>query len=155
MPAPKGNKNAIGNKGGGRLPTYKPEYSAMAEKIALLGATDKDLAEVFDVCETTINAWKRDYVEFREALKKGKTIADATVAQRLYQRATGYSHEAVKIVADAKSGAEHIVPYTEHYAPDTTACIFWLKNRQKEKWRDKTETEHSGGVRVITNVTDE
>jgi hypothetical protein len=48
----------------------------------------------------------------------------------------------VKIVADAKTGAEHIVPYTEHYPPDTTACIFWPKNRRRDKWRDKHEIEH-------------
>lgn len=134
---------------------YREEYNEQARKLCLLGATDKELADFFGVDERTINRWKDAHPEFCQSLKEGKQIADATVAQRLYQRAIGYSHEAVKIVADAKSGAEHIVPYTEHYAPDTTACIFWLKNRQKEKWRDKTETEHSGGVRVITNVTDE
>ncbi len=38
------------------------------------------------------------------------------------------------------------VPYVEHYAPDTTAAIFWLKNRQPAQWRDKIEAELSGGV---------
>lgn len=144
MPAPKGNQNAVGNKGGGRPSSYKPEYADMARKIALLGATDAELAEIFDVCETTINKWKLDHIEFCEALKKGKALADAEVASKLFHRATGYSHEAVKIVADAKTKEEHIVHYTEHYPPDTTAAIFWLKNRQRGKWRDKVEQEITG-----------
>jgi len=108
----------------------------------LLGATDEELAGFFEVATSTISKWKLDYPEFSEALKAGKALADTDVAERLYRRAMGYTHEAVKIVADAKTGAEHIVPYTEHYPPDTTACIFWLKNRQRAKWRDRHE--HSG-----------
>ena len=137
--APKGNKNAVGNKGGGRPTLYEPRFADMAEEIAYLGATDADLARIFDVCETTINAWKNEHIEFSAALKNGKEFADAKVAKSLFQRATGYQHEAVKIAADAKTGAEHIVQYIEHYAPDTTACIFWLKNRQPKHWRDKVD----------------
>lgn len=142
MPAPKGNKNAIGNKGGGRPTAYKPEYAAMAEKIALLGATDAELAEVLDVSETTINAWKVQFVEFSEALKKGKKAADGNVAERLYQRAMGYSNEkAVKIFMPAGAEEPVYAPFTEHYPPDTTACIFWLKNRRPDLWRDKRELD--------------
>ena len=54
----------------------------------------------------------------------------------------GYSHEAVKIFNDG--GQPLIVPYTEHYPPDTTAAIFWLKNRRPEQWRDKSQQELSG-----------
>jgi hypothetical protein len=80
--------------------------------------------------------WQRKHPEFRQALKDGKLFADATVAEGLYKRALGYSHKAVKIVADAKTGTEHIVPFTEHYPPDTAAAIFWLKNRRRKDWRD-------------------
>jgi uncharacterized protein YjcR len=59
MSAPKGNKNALGNRGGGRETTYSPEYAEKAFKIALLGATDKELADILGVSETTINAWKK------------------------------------------------------------------------------------------------
>lgn len=130
----------------GRPTEYKPEYAEQAEKLCKLGATDKELADFFVVTETTINNWKLAHPEFVESLKKGKVLADANVASKLYHRAIGYDHEAVKIFADPKTGAEQIVPYTEHYAPDTTAAIFWLKNRQPTKWRDKHETslEHSG-----------
>lgn len=147
-------KDGEKNKGG-RPSDYKEEYAEQARKLCLLGATDKELADFFGVCEATINNWKIDYPVFLESLKAGKSQADAEVAEKLFRRALGYSHDAVKIVADAKTKEEHIVHYTEHYAPDTTACIFWLKNRQKDKWRDKQETELTGkdGGPVIIQAT--
>lgn len=134
--------------------TYKPEYAEQARKLCLLGATDKELAGFFNVAESTINKWKVDYSEFSESIKSGKDIADGDVADRLYRRAMGYSHKAVKIFND--QGAPLEVEYTEHYPPDTTACIFWLKNRQKGKWRDKQEVEQSGAVtyKVVTGIPD-
>lgn len=155
MAAPKGNKFAAGNPGGARPSLYKPEYAKMAQKIALLGATDAELAECFDVCEDTINKWKLAHKEFSLALKAGKRLADAHVADRLYKRATGYEHAAVKIVATA-NGEDHSVPYTERYPPDTTACIFWLKNRQPEHWRDRKElTGAEGGPLVMKWLDDD
>jgi hypothetical protein len=63
------------------------------------------------------------------------------VAESLLHRAKGYSHDAVKIFNDRETGVTQ-VPYIERYPPDTTAAIFWLKNRQPAIWRDKTETNH-------------
>ncbi len=128
----------------GRPTDYKPEYAALATKFCLLGAYDKDLARMFDVDERTINNWKDAHPDFFQSIKEGKDIADAEVASKLFHRAKGYSHKAVKIVADAKLGIDHSVEYTEHYPPDTAACIFWMKNRQKDKWRDKIDQEISG-----------
>ena len=142
MAAPKGNKNAAGNPGGARPSLFKPEYVEWAEKFARLGATDKDLASVFEVSLSTIEAWKRDKVEFLNALKRGKMIADANVAAKLYHRAMGYSHKAVKI-SSSPDGKEHITEYMERYPPDTTAAIFWLKNRRPDLWRDKVHQEIS------------
>jgi hypothetical protein len=57
----------------------------------------------------------------------------------LFQRAIGFSHEVEKVV---QSGGKPVtVKYTEHYPPDTTALVFWLKNRQRGRWRDKVEPE--------------
>lgn len=144
MAAPKGNKNAVGNKGGtGHPPLFKDEYVRQVQKLARLGLTDEEMARVFDVSLSTFENWKRDKVEFLDALKSGKDESDANVAERLYQRAMGYSHPAVKIVADAKTGMEHTVNYTEHYPPDTVAAIFWLKNRQRAKWRDRVDVANT------------
>lgn len=127
---------------------YQPEFAAQALKLCRLGATDKELADFFGVSEQTVNAWKDAHHEFLESLKEGKGLADAEVADKLYKRATGYEHAAVKIVANANSGQEHIVHYTERYPPDTTAAIFWLKNRRPDLWRDKTEQQLSGHVAI-------
>lgn len=132
-----------------RPSSYRPEFAEQARKLCLLGATDKDLAGFFNVSEQTVNAWKGAHPEFLESLKDGKERADAMVAERLYRRALGYEHPAVKIFADPKSGAEQIVDYTEIYPPDTTAAIFWLKNRRPDLWRDKQDVEHSGQVNVL------
>lgn len=124
----------------GRKDVYRPEFAAQAEKLCKLGATNKDLANFFDVIEKTIANWKQKHSKFSAALDAGKAEADAKVVKSLYQRAIGYSHEAVKIFND--SGRPLIVPYTEHYPPDTTACIYWTKNRMPDEWRDRQEVEH-------------
>jgi hypothetical protein len=126
---------------GGRPTDYKPECSEQARKLCLLGATDKDLASFFEVNEDTITEWKKVHPEFSVSIKEGKDIADAQVAERLFQRALGYSHPEDKIFND--NGSPLVVPTVKHYPPDPTAAIFWLKNRQKAKWRDKQEVEHS------------
>lgn len=133
----------------GRPSKYQDQFPEQAFKLCLLGATDAEMADFFEVSEATVNNWKQQHPEFLEALKRGKQEADAQVAQSLYRRALGYSHKAVKIVADAKSGQEHIVPYTERYPPDTTAAIFWLKNRRPDLWRDKQNIEHSGELPTL------
>ena len=129
---------------------YNPDYTKQALKLCRLGATDKELADFFGVAESTLNKWKEEHPEFSESLKEGKALADAEVADKLYKRATGYEHPAVKIVANANTGQEHVVNFTERYPPDTTAAIFWLKNRRPDLWRDKVqqEHEHSGSVTV-------
>ena len=123
-------------------------------KLALLGATDKQVADFFSVSQNTIDNWKKEHPEFLGSLNKGKDEADARVAQSLYRRALGYSHKAVKIFN--QQGAIIEAPYIEHYPPDTTAGIFWLKNRQSGKWRDKTDHEHTGkdGAPLIPEVSD-
>lgn len=123
-----------------------------------MGATDAEMADFFEVDERTIGNWKNEHEEFFQSIKKGKVLADATIADSLYHRAKGYSHEAVKIIAVSQGnnmGSEvQEVPYVEHYPPDTTAAIFWLKNRQPKKWRDKQDVEHSGAVRKTISWED-
>ena len=127
----------------GRPSKFKPEFVEQARKLAALGATDREAAEFFDVNEATLHRWKHEHPEFCESLKVGKAKADERVEQSLYRRALGYSHDAVKIAVNA-AGEITQVPFVERYPPDTTAAIFWLKNRKPEEWRDVTRQEHSG-----------
>lgn len=137
----------------GRPSSYKPEYANQALKLCRLGATDKELADFFGVSEQTVNTWKQEHPAFLESLKDGKGLADAEVADKLFKRATGYEHSAVKISA-TPDGREHITEYTEKYPPDTTAAIFWLKNRRPDLWRDKTEQKLTGDI-TVTGQTKE
>ena len=143
MPAPPGNQYAVGNSGG-RPSVYTEKHAILAGKLCLLGATDAEIADALEISESTLNAWKHDHEEFSESLKKGKMLADAEIASKLYHRASGYSHDAVKIFQ--YEGQPVIVPYTEVFPPDTTAAIFWLKNRRPDLWRDRQEiTGPNGG----------
>lgn len=135
---------------GGRPSRYKAEYVEQAYRLCLLGATDAEMADFFRVTEQTLNNWKKSHPEFFESITRGKLLADAEVAEKLYQRAKGYSHEAVKIFNH--QGVEMIVPYVEHYPPDTQAASLWLRNRQPAKWRDKQDIEHSGEVKTAPPV---
>ena len=130
----------------GRPTDYKDEYCEQVEKLCRLGATDKEIADFFDIAESTLNNWKSEHHEFMESLKKGKMIADAEVADKLFKRATGYSHDEVDV--KMYEGEIILTPLIKHYPPDTTAAIFWLKNRQRDKWRDKQETELTGGLTI-------
>jgi hypothetical protein len=116
---------------------HQASFNKQAEKLCKLGATDKELADFFNVCEATINNWKKDFPEFLESIKKGKMLADANVAESLYKRAIGYKHKEDKIFQ--YEGSPVIVPTVKHYAPDSVAAIFWLKNRRPEMWKDKHE----------------
>lgn len=126
---------------------FKPEFVEQARKLAALGATDREAAEFFGVTESTLYLWKHTQPEFSEALKLGKETADQRVEQSLYRRAVGYSHDAVKIAVNA-AGEVTEVPFVERYPPDTTAAIFWLKNRRPDEWREKQVVEHSGEIEV-------
>lgn len=139
----------------GRPSSYDPSFADWARKLARLGATVEDLAEAFGVTPLTVNNWRKSIPEFSIALKEGKELSDAEVADKLYTRAIGYTRPAVKIVADAKTGAQHIVPYLEHVPPDVTAQIFWLKNRRPDLWRDKHEHEVGGkdGKPIVVDIT--
>lgn len=88
-----------------------------------------------------------------EALKKGKEVVDIQVENALLKRALGYEFvEVTKELTDA--GLLVTKEVTKQQAPDTTAAIFWLKNRKPNEWRDKTQTELSGGIKVSNPYED-
>lgn len=139
---------------GGRPTKYSAEYEKQAEKLCRLGATIADLAEFFEVAQSTIKLWAVQHVGFSAALKIGKEHADDKVEHSLYHRALGYSHpeDVVKVV----DGQIEIVRVMKHYPPDTTACIYWTKNRRPEKWRQNTEGQSGGGdlSEAVTKLID-
>ncbi len=134
--------SAGGKNKGGRPSKYREEFAEQARKLCLLGATDAEMADFFGVAVSTLNAWKKEQPGFFQSITRGKMLADAEVAEKLYQRAMGYSHKATKMFQS--SGTILSEEYTEHYPPDTQAASLWLRNRQPRKWRDKQEVEHAG-----------
>lgn len=139
---------------GGRPTHYRTEFAAQAKNYCLLGADDARLAEFFEVTERTINRWKKEHPEFAEALRLGKTEADAQVAQSLFQRATGCSHPDVHV--SNYQGEITLTPITKHYPPDVQAATFWLKNRQPHHWKERVEVkaEIKGDLFPPTEVLD-
>lgn len=125
---------------------YKPEMAKQAAKLCALGATDQDLADFFEVSVRSIEMWRIQHPEFLRAIKVAKDVADERVERSLYQRATGYTYDAVKIMSH--QGEPVIVPYREHCPPDPTSMIFWLKNRKTAEWRDKQEVQTDGKIVV-------
>lgn len=130
----------------GRPSAYKPEYDEQAYKLCLLSATDAEMADFFGVSEQTFNAWKKAHPSFLESLTRGKGMADANVAERLYQRAMGYEHDDVH--PSAYQGEVTLTPIRKYYPPDTQAASLWLRNRQPQKWRDKVDHELSGKIGI-------
>lgn len=140
----------------GRPSEYKGEYAKQAEKLCLLGATDREIADFFEVDVRTIYRWKAEHSEFCQSIKAGKSVADDRVERSLYQRAVGYEQEEVKIFMPSGAPDPVYAPFTAKIAPDTTAAIFWLKNRKPADWRDKSQQEISGPeggpVETITRI---
>lgn len=114
------------------------------------GLIDRQIAHNMGITEQTLNVWKKRFPSLSESLKKGKEVVDREVENALLKRALGYTTEEVKYESvydsDKKKYVEMITERkVKEVIPDTTAQIFWLKNRQPISWRDKKE--------VDTNVT--
>ena len=127
----------MAERGQGQPTKYKPEYNELACNYCLLGATDKDLANYLDVDESTINNWKIQHPAFFESIKDGRERADMNVTKSLYKKAMGYKQKVTKVMQ--YQGVPVIVEVEEEVPPDTTAQIFWQKNRQPKYWRDKQD----------------
>jgi hypothetical protein len=120
---------------------YDQAYAVIAERLYReTQATDEQVARVLDVDRGTIEAWAREYPEFREARARGKEDADAQVKAALFKRAVGYTATKEKVVGF--EGQFWTEEYHEHVAGDVIAQIFWLCNRQPKHWRQKQVTEH-------------
>lgn len=117
---------------------FNPAYIEQARKLAALGAIDREIAEFFEVEESTFHRWKLAHPALATSLKAGKDVADNRVERSLYQNAVGYRYQAHKPFVD-KDGGEHVVEYTEFARPDTVAQIFHLKNRRPDEWRDRAQ----------------
>jgi hypothetical protein len=124
----------------GRPTKFKPEFVNIARKMSELGATDAEMADAFEIDIRTLTRWKYEQDGFAEALIVGKDAADKRMEDSLYRRGVGYNFDSVEIKVIEGEVVE--VPIRKHVPADTTAAIFWLKNRQPGKWRDTKNIKH-------------
>ena len=99
------------------------------------GLTDEQIAKNMGINVATIYEWKKKYPKIDEVLKKSKEVADFEVENALHKNATGYYYFEDTITK------EGIIKIEKWAKPDTTAQIFWLKNRRAKQWREKQEIE--------------
>jgi hypothetical protein len=127
---------------------YTDEFPALAEMYAREGMIEVDIAKKLGVSETTFESYKNKYPEFLAALKRGKEPVDFQVECALLKRALGYTYtETKREMVKLDDGADVVRSMTEtikEVVPDVTAQIFWLKNRNPQRWRDVKGVEMTG-----------
>ena len=111
------------------------------------GLTDADICKNLDVGKDAFIEYKKQYPELTEALKRGKEVIDVMVENALLKAALGYDYTEEEL--NKMTGDPIELRKVAH--PNTTALIFWLKNRKPKTWRDKQELEHSGDVNFVIN----
>lgn len=117
------------------------------------GLTNEQIAHNLGVAVSSFYKYKAENIELSEALKKGKEVIDREVENALLKRALGYEYIETKTTTN-EEGKEFVVTTTKEVVPDTTAQIFWLKNRKPKVWRDKQEISQNINAEV-TNLTQE
>lgn len=117
------------------------------------GKTEEQIAELMGISKRTLYNWKKKEMPLLQALKVGKDVADRQIENALFKSALGYDYEEETVTNDGR-----VVKVKKHKPANTTAQIFWLKNRKPEQWRDKRELSHDGEVSNninLQNMTDD
>lgn len=145
----------------------EPEGLLLIEGWARDGLTEEQIAHNMGVSYSSLKNWKNEHLAILTALKKGKEVVDREVENALLKRAKGFTTTeqvvSSKKVVEYKDGKRVkeisepcVIEVEKYYPPDTTADIFWLKNRKPEQWRDKQNMELSGEgkVMIVDNIPD-
>ena len=130
---------------GGRPTKWKPHYNQEAYELCLLGYTDAELAEHFGVSEAALNLWKEKDNGFLESLKEGKWRADTRAVGALRQRVEGMTVTETVVVKNAQGMVTETRTVTKEIPPDTKAINYWLNNRQRARWKNRTSLEDQDG----------
>lgn len=128
------------------------------------GLTDEQIAANMGITRSTLNEWKKKYSDISDTLKRGKDIVDIQVENALLKRALGYTYiETTQERVDdydphtglkTSSHMEVTKTVTKEVQPDTTAQIFWLKNRKPDTWRDKRDVGIEGTLNTNNPFAD-
>lgn len=134
----------------GRPSDYAQEMLAEASEMYAAGYSDREVAVGLGIGMTTLYRWREMHPEFRQSAKAPKLMADERVQNSLYMQALGYDYveqQAIK-VKDGDYERVEVVEVVRHKPAETTAQIFWLKNRQPDNWNDRRELNVSGSLEV-------
>lgn len=139
--------------GAGRPTEYKESYDKLAEKACeIFGADDKKLARFLEVCKATVENWKKEHPKFLDSIKRGKDVFDTrNVEKSLLERALGFEYEEVHTeISEGADGKQRkaVKKIKKYVPPETTANIFWLKNRHSDRWKDRKAVDISGSLNV-------
>jgi hypothetical protein len=136
-------------KKNGRPTKFQDAFTDRVFDFALVGMTDDEIAGALKVDRATLYRWKNSHAEFCDAIKRGRDRYDTEVVEKaLQQRAAGYEYTEEVMTRDGPS------VITKRFHGSDTAAIFWLKNRQPERWRDRVEHEMRAAVAVADARTD-
>lgn len=126
-------KRKPARKGAGRPTKFRPEMLGQITDLAMLGKTDEQIAGLIGITPQTLCEWRKNFPRISEALARGRTVADADIAGALYKRAIGMR------VTEVREDPRGTITTTKEVPPDTSAAVFWLKNRQSAHWTDRQE----------------
>ena len=132
---------------GGEFMAKSKYFTHVEPKLVLIegwardGLTDEQIYNNLGISKDTFYKYIKQYTDFSDALKKGKEIVDYEVENALLKRALGYEYDEITYEC-----GEEVKRVRKQVAPDTTAQIFWLKNRKPEQWREKQVIESSNAV---------
>ena len=110
------------------------------------GLTNEQIAHNIGINPDTLYTWIKKYPDIAESLKRGKEVVDRQVENALFKSAIGYMYE-----EETVTNAGDVVTTRKYAKPNTTAQIFWLKNRKPDTWRDRQEQDVN--VNTPINIT--
>ena len=135
----------------------KSKWDDVKDKLLLVegwardGLTEEQIAHNLGISRTSLDTYKNKHPSILNALKKGKEVIDMEVENALLKRATGYSYIEYKTTTNAE-GKASTAETTKEVSADTTAQIFWLKNRKPKEWRDRKDIDSNINVTGETST---
>lgn len=135
----------------GRETLYRPEYVELVRNLSLLGHTEQEIAKHMGIARSTLSSWKLAHPEFKEALKRAKEIPDAQVLGAIFQSAIGAETYEDKVING------NVVRLTTKHAPNVMAGMYWLNNRQRQKFSrnpDPVQVDTPPPEKITVEVVD-
>lgn len=114
------------------------------------GLIDEQIAQNMGISYSTFKEWKKKFSDFSAVLKKGKEVVDRQVENALLKTAIGYVYE-----EETVTNAGKVVVVKKYSKPNTTAQIFWLKNRKRGQWTDNQEVTLNSVTEIVWDIPNE